>query len=173
VTRPSEERLCSKVRLPGRTHTHGRCHFPSQPGSAPPATCVTDLRDDHLHVLANTSSGSPVLHPPRVHVAAFSLAPAQTFRKSVEELKVRGKGPTGQQFQELPGGNWRGGTAPAQQVPGRAPRQMRLVTRLGETTFPTSLPASLTKQGNVPLPGAWSHCKLTRMSCFTIGPYPP
>jgi hypothetical protein len=50
VTRPSEERLCSMVSLPGRSHTadsRWSSHimtagtFSPKPSSAPPATCVT------------------------------------------------------------------------------------------------------------------------------------
>jgi hypothetical protein len=139
VTRPSDKRPCSKVRLPGRnhtadprssSHTHScRWECPSQPSEAPPATCVTDPRTTTLRFWHTPGSPRPLFLSP-------SHGPSGTSPQnsnSAGQCPQRRRSGT---FREETGGR---GAAPAQNKPGRAALLMVLVNGLNKTTFPTRL----------------------------------
>jgi hypothetical protein len=159
VTGPIEQRLCSKVRLPGRSHTadprpsshtHGCCNFPSQPGSDPPATRVTDLPDDHLRICP-PRQGRRSCNPGSLW--PLSLSPSHgpsgiLWRNSKSAPQRQKSSSSGNLWLETGGGR----IAPAQKKPGRAALLMLLVTGQDETTLPTSLCADLTSQGKLRFP---------------------
>jgi hypothetical protein len=147
VTRPSEERICSKERLPGRSHSSDtqpnrhttwplRLSLPAKLGSAP--HLFHGPPDDHL-----------LLHR-RVPVAAFSLTLAWSFRDSVKEFKVGATAFT----EPCSSNNFRAeregrGNACAEETQKGCTLMLR--SGLSETTFPASLCATLTKQGKLHL----------------------